>query len=87
MGRRQIEKSIEKHGVPFDEAKSVFNDPLAVTINDFAHSANEERYLDIGLSSQGRVLVVWYTERNEGIRTIGCRKATHSERQAYEKER
>jgi hypothetical protein len=78
-------RNIENHGVLFEEAKSVFNDPFSITIEDYAHSGNEERFLDIGLSSQGRVLVVWYTEREEKIRIIGCRIATHSERQEYEK--
>ena len=53
-------RNVRKHGVPFEEAKTVFNDPFAITINDPDHSAGEERYLDTGLSSKGRVLVVWY---------------------------
>jgi len=77
-------RNVRKHGVPFEEAKTVFNDPFAITTNDPDHWAGEERYLDIGLSSKGRVLVVWYTERKENIRIIGCRKATRSERKIYE---
>ena len=49
------------------------------------HSVIEDRYLDIGLSSKGRILIVWYTERNDNIRIIGCRKAIGSEREIYEK--
>ena len=56
-----------KHGVSFEEAKTVFNDPFAMTIDDPDHSNDEDRFLDIGLSSNGKVLVVWYTERNENI--------------------
>jgi len=72
-----------KHGVSFDEVKTTFNDPFAMTIPDPNHSAEEERWLDIGLSSEGRILVVWYTERSGRIRIIGSRKATKSEERAY----
>ena len=68
----------------FEEAKSVFNDPFAITIDDPNYSEDEDRYLDIGLSSSERVVVVWYTEREENIRIIGCRKATRSERKTCE---
>ena len=76
--------NLKKHGVSFEEAKTVFNDSLAITIDDPDHSDEEERYIDIGFSSKGRVVVVWYTERNENIRIIGCRKTTKAERRAYE---
>ena len=79
-------RNVRKHGVTFEEAKTVFNDPFAITIADPDHSAEEERYLDIGLSVKERVLVVWYTEREENIRIIGCRRATPSERKTYEEE-
>ena len=78
--------NLNKHGVDFKEGKTVFNDPFAVTIDDPDHSDLEERYIDIGISSKGRILVVWYTERNDNIRIIGCRKATRFEREQYEKE-
>ena len=76
-----------KHGVTFDEARTIFNDPFAMTISDPDHSAEEERWLDIGLSAEGRLLVVWYTGRSEGIRIIGSRKATKAEGRAYAHER
>ena len=76
--------NVRKHGSSFEEAKTVFNDPFAITIGDPDHSDDESRYIDIGLSSKGKLLVVWYTDRNENIRLIGCRKATRSERKAYE---
>ena len=57
---------------------------LRITIADPDHSDEEERYLDIGLSVKQRLLVVWYTEREENIRIIGCRKATQFERKTYE---
>lgn len=76
--------NLRKHGSSFEEGKTVFNDPFAITIGDPDHSDDESRYIDIGLSSKGRLLVVWYTDRNENIRLIGCRKTTRSERKAYE---
>ena len=77
-------RNLKKHNVDFEEAKTIFNDPLAITIDDPDHSVKEDRYLDIGLSSKGRMLVVWYTERNDNIRIIGSRKAIRSEREMYE---
>ena len=73
-----------KHGVNFDEAKTVFNDPRSITIADERHSDNEDRYIDIGISSRGRLIVVSYTDRGSNIRIISCRKATKSERKTYE---
>ncbi len=78
------ERNETEHGITFDEAKTVFNDPFAITIDDPDHSYSEYRFIDIGFSSKGEVLVVWYTERNENIRIIGCRKATRSERKKHE---
>lgn len=63
---------------------TVFLDPLSITIRDPDHSTQEHRYIDIGISDRGRLLVVVYTERSENIRIISCRKATVSERQSYE---
>lgn len=73
-----------KHGVGFDEAKSVFGDPRSITIADTQHSDDEDRYIDIGISSRGRLIVVSYTERRPTIRIISCRKAAKSEQRAYE---
>ncbi|MBI5729787.1 MAG: BrnT family toxin [Ignavibacteriales bacterium] len=72
------------HKVSFEEAKTVFNDPLSVTIGDPGHSIQENRYLDIGRSSRGRVLVVVYTEKEKAIRIISSRLATRKEREEYE---
>lgn len=74
----------KKHGISFDEAKTVFSDPRSITIADEMHSDEEDRYIDIGVSLRGRVIVVCYTERGSNIRIISCRKATKSERKAYE---
>ena len=79
----KAKRNVAKHGIAFEEGKTVFNDPFAVTILDPEHSLHEDRWLDIGLSIMGRLLVVCYTERDERIRIIGCRKATLSERRVY----
>ena len=73
-----------KHGVSFNEAKTVFEDPLFVVFDDPNHSIEEERYLIIGLSVQNRVLIVAYSERGNKTRLISARKATPQERKDYE---
>jgi hypothetical protein len=70
--------------VSFDEASSVFGDPLATTVPDPDRSAGEERLLTTGLSARQRVLIVWHTERNDAVRLIGAREATARERRTYE---
>lgn len=80
----KAEENVRKHGVSFSEAKTVFGDPLSVTIPDPNHSVGESRYVDIGRSVEGRVLVVVYTERGSNIRIISCRIATRWERKTYE---
>ena len=76
--------NLAKHGVSFEEASSVFGDPLATTIADPDHSVDEQRFLTTGLSTQQRVVIVWHTEREEVIRIIGAREATPPERRIYE---
>ena len=73
-----------KHRVTFEEAETVFDDPLARTFLDPDYSEGEERYLEIGHSDKGRLLIVSYTERHERIRIISCRPATRKERRDYE---
>jgi uncharacterized DUF497 family protein len=80
----KAEGNIRKHKVSFEEAKTVFGDPFLMTFPDPEHSTGEQRYLNIGTSSKGRVLVVIHTERDANIRIISCRKATSKERRAYE---
>jgi len=77
-------KNLDKHGVSFDEAASVFHDPLAATGADPDHSEGEERMVTFGLSSAGRLLVVAHTERGDAIRIISARVATQHERRIYE---
>jgi len=81
---RKADDNLRKHGVSFDEAKTVFNDPFSVTIYDPDHSRDEQRYIDIGLSSKGRLIVVSYTETREKIRIINSREATKKEEREYE---
>lgn len=76
--------NFKKRRVGFDEAATVFTDTFSVTITDPGHSAEEQRYVDIGNSDKGRVLVVVYTERGSNIRIISCRRATLSEQTLYE---
>jgi uncharacterized DUF497 family protein len=81
---KKADDNLRKHGVSFDEAKTVFNDPFSVTIYDPDHAGDEERYIDIGLSSKGRLIVVSYIERDEKIRIISSREATTKEQGQYE---
>lgn len=82
--RDKARRNLAKHGVSFDEAKTVFDDPLYVDFFDPDHSADEERYIIVGQSRQDRLLVVSYTERKNLIRLISVREATRSEKDAYE---
>jgi len=76
--------NLEKHGVSFNEAASVFGDPLYIDFYDPDHSIDEHRYLIMGQSSAGRLLIVSYTERDEVVRLISAREMTASERRAFE---
>jgi uncharacterized DUF497 family protein len=68
-----------KHGVDFHEAGTVLDDPLSTTFPDPGHSLDEQRYLTIGSSLSGRILVVAHTDRGEAVRLISARPATPSE--------
>jgi uncharacterized DUF497 family protein len=76
--------NLSKHGVSFDEAKTVFDDPLYVDFYDPDHSDKEHRYIIFGQSQQGRLLMVSYAERNDTIRIISSREVTSAEREVYE---
>lgn len=76
--------NLEKHGVSFEEAQTVFGDSESLTILDEFHSEREDRFIDIGLSIFGRLLVVVYTERGDVIRIISYRPATLNEQYQYE---
>jgi len=76
--------NVSKHGVPFEDAVSVFGDPLALTFPDPDHSVGEKRMLTFGISREDRLLVVVHTERERTVRIISARKATRHERGIYE---
>lgn len=73
-----------KHGVTFEEAGSVFGDPLAYTFPDPDHSKGDERYVTFGLSINQRILVVCHVEHQQGIRIISAREASPHERKTYQ---
>jgi uncharacterized protein len=76
--------NLSKHGVSFEEAKTVFDDPLYVDFYDPDHSDEEHRYIIVGQSQQGRLLMVSYTERDDTIRVISSKEVTPAERKDYE---
>jgi len=76
--------NLSKHSVSFEEAKTVFDDPLYIDFYDPDHSEDEERYLIVGESNQERLLIVSYTERGDSVRLISAREVTRTEREAYE---
>jgi uncharacterized DUF497 family protein len=76
--------NLKKHRVSFDEAITVFADPLRSTIHDVAHSLEEQRFIVVGQSTRGRILFVVYTESDSSTRLIGARVATATERRQYE---
>jgi uncharacterized DUF497 family protein len=80
----KAERNLKDHEVSFDEATTVFRDTLSITISDPDHSASENRFVDIGMSHLGRLLVVSYTDRKGKIRIISARLPTGSERKSYE---
>ena len=77
-------QNARKHSVSFEEAATVFSDPLSLTIDDPLHSSVEVRFVTAGRSSRERLLVVAHTERGDTIRIISARTATRSERNSYE---
>lgn len=80
----KAQSNVRDHHITFEEAATVFLDPLASTIPDPDHSQGEARSLTIGLSTRGRLLVVSYTERQGRMRLISGRPATRRERRTYE---
>jgi uncharacterized protein len=79
----KAQSNLNKHGVSFDEAATVFEDYYALTVNDPEHSVSEDRYVTIGLSQLNRALVVVNSQRIDNIRIISARKANPSERALY----
>lgn len=80
----KAEINLKKHQVSFEEASTVFDDPLFITFLDVEHSDDEERYITLGLSQRNRLLLIAHTDREGIIRIISARKATNKERRFYE---
>ena len=76
--------NFQKHGISFDEASSVFGDPLAITIDDPDHSADEFRFLTTGMTKAYLLVVVAHTEQQGRIRIISAREPTRQEKRHYE---
>ncbi len=84
MGPEKAKHNLEKHGIPFSEAATVFYDPLSATFDDLDHSRSEPRWITVGMSSRSRLLVVAHTERGNSVRIISARLATKNERKKHE---
>jgi uncharacterized DUF497 family protein len=80
-------RNLQVHGVSFQDAASVFGDPLAGTIPDPAHSTAEPRFITIGMTPAQRLIVVVHTDRADRIRIISARHATRAEKKKYEEGR
>ena len=83
---KKADGNLLKHGVSFAEATEAFGDPLSVNMPDPSHSREEERFVVLGLSQSGRLLVVSYAERGPRTRIISARLAGRSERRRYEED-
>jgi len=81
---RKDRANLEKHGVSFAEASTVFGDSLAASIPDPDHSEGEARFVTMGYSSSNRLIVVSHTEEGDTVRIINAREATSHERKTYE---
>ena len=84
--RDKAASNLVKHGISFDEAVTVFYDPLAATFEDPDHSKAERRLITVGYSSRNRLLVVCHADRRGRVRLISARRATRRERNRHEAE-
>jgi uncharacterized DUF497 family protein len=82
----KADRNLANHGIDFREAATVFDDPLSTTFPDDEHSDSERRFVTVGLSAWGQVLVVVHTETSDQMRIISAREATRRERRFYEEE-
>ena len=83
---KKAAKNLRKHRISFNEATTVFGDPLGTTMPDPNHSLVEDRYITVGMPSRRRLVMVAHTERGERVRIISARELTQAEREAYEEE-
>ena len=81
---KKAKSNLERHGVSFEEALTVFANPLARIFDDKDHPAEERREIIIGHSNKHRLLVVCFAERGSAVRVFSARKATRQERKDYE---
>ena len=79
--------NIAKHGVDFSEASTVFLDPYELTCTETRHSYHEDRYFTIGYTDRGRLVTVFYTERQDATRIISARPASAREAEIYDQRR
>ena len=80
---RKAAANIRKHGVSFEEAATAFSDPLSVTVPDPLHEEGERRFVLIGQTAQGRMVVVVHAEEEDNPRLISAREATRAEKRTY----
>ena len=81
---RKARSNLAKHSVGFEEASTIFGDPLSLTIPDPEHSRMERRYITMGRAFNAKLLVVVHTNRGDNIRIISARRASRRERKSYE---
>ena len=84
--RQKAASNLAKHGVSFEDAATVFGDPLGRVVADPRHSSEEERFVLLGFSRDKRLLAVMFVDRGESIRIISARVATRRERRDYEED-
>ena len=82
----KAQTNLRKHGIAFREAATTFRDPLSNTVFDPDHSIEEDRYITMGTSATGRILIVAHTDRGGRVRLISARELTRAERKVYESE-
>jgi hypothetical protein len=80
----KADANLQKHAVSFDEASTVFGDPFSLLMPDPDHSADEERFIVLGMSARQKLLVVAFAERPPNTRLVSARRATRAERKRYE---
>ena len=83
---KKAASNLRKHGISFDEAVTVLYDPLAATFEDSDHSQEENRFISVGYSAKGRLVVISHAEENDVTRIISARRATRGERKRHEDE-
>ena len=82
--QQKADSNLKKHNVSFQEAASAFGDTFSITYPDPDHSVREQRFITVGMSGSGKVLIIAHTDRGDNIRIISARKAARKERRYYE---